>query len=142
MKIFTILAVLPLVFAREDTGFGNFQINELGVQSPIGGLRITNDEVTLNIRPSIFNYHPEGAVILFMSGKYLSINVLGRLVLTEEVQPGFFIGNERGPNGKRLLTYNGDSVFQVCADRLIGYKIKCEDSHDILILYSDFAEYR
>ncbi|KAM9891992.1 hypothetical protein OXX79_010334 [Metschnikowia pulcherrima] len=137
-----LLVLLSIVYAREDTGFGQFQIFGIGDNSMSSRLKVSKGGCIAAKRGAVFNYFTEGLVTLFGTGEYLAIDEHGYLVTGEEYRPGFLVSDERGPGDQRFLTYYEEKMFKVCPNQRIGFDVNCENGKRVFILYSDFNEYR
>ena len=137
-----LFVLLSIVYAREDTGFGQFQIFGIGDNSMISQLGVLQNACVAAKKGAVFNYLAEGVVTLFRTGDCLAIDEEGFLVMSENHQPGFLVSDERGPGDQRFLTYHKEKMFKICPNQRIGFDVNCENGKKVFILYSDFNEYR
>lgn len=99
------------------------------------GLGAEDGKVVADDRIAYIMYYKSGALMFDEEEKYVYINQEGKLVLSKYPHAGFFLKEEPGSFWKMRLSFDGDDIFQLCGDNLIGFESKCEGARSIRLDY-------
>ena len=98
-------------------------------------LFISDGKVVADEKMSGFCPDDQGRVLLFALGKFLVIRDK-KLVLTNSLKEiGVVKFSSDTESGSLLIDLDGNQVFQLCADYLIGYNSTCHGATDIMFAY-------
>ncbi|KAM9904080.1 hypothetical protein OXX79_002970 [Metschnikowia pulcherrima] len=87
---------------------------------------------------SVFTPNEHGFLISYATKKTLCV-ADGKLVLAHNFQQGIKVNfDDRGEYGQRVVSFNGDRKFQLCADDSIGYKSTCDGAINVSLFYDFF----
>ena len=69
--------------------------------------------------------------------KFLMVDDLGKLILGPLPHTNFSLMGEEELLGIGLLHHNGEYIFELCADDLIGYKSRCMGARNVTLTYEE-----
>ncbi|KAF7999848.1 hypothetical protein HF325_005697 [Metschnikowia pulcherrima] len=135
IKTFLILWLSGYAIAHVGYEVGSLRIlGKNGLATP-WSLFISNGKIVADEKMSGFCPDDRGRVLLFALGKFLVIRDK-ELVLSssfDEIEVVKF--SSEAETDPLLIHFDGDNVFQLCADKLIGYNSTCHGATDITFAY-------
>lgn len=138
MRSLGLLAYTMMVLGAKTFRTGNMYISFFRPHSLGGYSKISENRIVADNQFTTFEYIM-GTLKSPETGKFLSFNEVGWLVLEEEPCPGFFLKSIPGFPSKSIVSFNGVGLFQYCIDKLIGFNSNCTAlTHKISIIFEDF----
>ena len=135
IKTLLILWLSGCAIAHVDYEVGTLRIlGKTGLATP-WNLFISNGIIRADEKMSGFCPDDQGRVLLFALGKFLVIRDK-KLVLTNSLKEiGVVKFSSNTESDSLLIHLDGNQVFQLCADYLIGYNCTCHGATDITFAY-------
>lgn len=140
--IVTAFALFALVMAHDYVYPGYLFISSLDDESIYERIGVENENVGVSRKQRFFRYHSEGSVTDTNTGRFLSFNNSGKLILTTDRDRNFNVSRFKEGSSTRNFTYGGSTTFELCGDNLIGHMSKCDGARRISITYKDFVRPR
>ncbi|GEQ67705.1 hypothetical protein JCM33374_g1370 [Metschnikowia sp. JCM 33374] len=139
MILVTLLALRTLAMAARRSEYGTLHISAVESKPAYINLVIEKDTVFASDVASIFRYGGSSSLVSLSSKKHVTVNEKGKLVMSGKPETGFVLHASEVSGGRRILSYNGEQVFQLCSDHSIGFKSNCGGAQDVRISYYDFS---
>ncbi|KAM9904081.1 hypothetical protein OXX79_002971 [Metschnikowia pulcherrima] len=135
IETLVILGLLGCAIAQGDFGVGTLRIlSRNGSRTP-WKLFISNGTILADEQMSGFGLDDQGRVLSFANGKYLGFQDK-KLVLSSSLNEIEVVKYSSDAKSDPLLIhFDGDYVFQLCADKSIGYNSTCNGATDITFAY-------
>ena len=135
IKTLLILWLFCHAIADEDFEVGTLRILSKHGQATPWNLFLSNGKIVADEKMSRFCPDDQGRVLLFAIGKFLVIRNK-KLVLTNSLKEiGVVKFSSDTKRDSLLIHLDGDQIFQLCADYLIGYNSTCHGATDITFAY-------
>lgn len=131
------MVCLTMTYAFRSIPPGAIFISRIAGEITDQDLQLEDGKLIAGNKMSVFQYDTNGTLKCLKTGMYLCVDEFGRLSLVGDPHFGFELKTENYPPFQKRLVYIGIEVFELCGDRLIGCRSKCNGSSEITIAYDD-----
>ncbi|GEQ67742.1 hypothetical protein JCM33374_g1407 [Metschnikowia sp. JCM 33374] len=138
MDLLTATILFSLALAADYIRTGTLYIPQLFCLGIPNALNIERNKIFVAEEVTFYFFDARGTLESTITGKYLTFNGAGKLVLEEQPDRNFGMRSHPGMYPRRTVVYKGEAIFELCADGSIGYESECEDAVGVTITYEDY----